>query len=274
MNFQGERRLAAAHPALINSAVLATCDAADGAQDGIVRDPRSCNWDPGELECPDGLPSDACLTPEQVDAVRVAYDGVQLGNGAVAAFPLSRGSEGTWGGYAGDAPVNVNEGALVGLNDAMFGDPDFDMADFDPERHVTLLRESAFGRMYEAGDPDISAFTERGGKLLLWHGFYDTGPSPLATVDYYEAASAELGENADQSVRLFLAPGVGHCRGGPGPDQFDLLSTLEGWVEEGRAPDEMAATKANSDLAWPVCAYPALPTGRQNSDGTTSYVCE
>lgn len=274
MNFQGERRLATAHPALINAAVLAACDSQDGAADGVVADPRRCNWDPGEIECPDGEASDACLTPAQVDAVRVAYEGVQLSNGEVAAFPLSRGSEGTWGGYAGDEPVNVNEGALVGLNEAMFRDRQFDMADFDPQTHVPVVRGGAFAEMYEAGDPAISAFAERGGRLLLWHGWYDTGPSPLATVDYYEAAAESLGEGADQSVRLFLAPGVGHCRGGPGPDQFDLLTTLESWVEEGRAPDEMAATKADSELAWSLCAYPKLPRGRQEADGTTVYACE
>jgi feruloyl esterase len=273
MNFQGERRLAAGHPATINAAVLAACDAADGAADGVVRDPRRCSWDPGEIECPDGEASDACLSPAQIDAVRVAYDGVQLSNGAIAAFPLSRGSEGTWGGYAGDAPVNANEGALVGLNDAMFRDPAFEMSSFDPERHVPMVREGAFGQMYEAGDPAISDYLGRGGKLLLWHGFYDTGPSPLATLDYYEEVLVQ-NAGADQSVRLFLAPGVGHCRGGPGPDQFDLLTTLESWVEQSRAPDEMAATKADSDLAWPVCAYPKLPRGQQNADGSTSYVCE
>ena len=114
----------------------------------------------------------------------------------------------------------------------------------------------------------------RGGKLLLWHGFYDAGPSPLATVEYYEDVVAEADAPADDAVRLFLAPGVGHCRGGPGPDQFDLLTALEVWVEEGRPPSEILATKADSDLAWPICAYPKLPRGRRGEDGEIAYACE
>ncbi|MDQ2640580.1 MAG: tannase/feruloyl esterase family alpha/beta hydrolase, partial [Pseudomonadota bacterium] len=89
------------------------------------------------------------------------------------------------------------------------------------------------------------------------------------TVDYYEAVRAEV-PDAAESMRLFLAPGVAHCGGGEGPDRVDWLAALDNWVEKGERPVELPATKANSDLAWNLCAYPQLPTGQE--DGT--YRCE
>jgi feruloyl esterase len=124
-------------------------------------------------------------------------------------------------------------------------------------------------QMYEAKDPDIAAFVENGGKLILWHGVNDPGPSMRATIEYYEAANQATPGAAD-ATRLFLAPGVGHCRGGVGPDTVDWLAALDSWVETGVAPEEVLATKANSDLSWNLCAYPQLPTGQ--ADGT--YSCE
>jgi feruloyl esterase len=278
MNFQPtDRRLSPAHPALLAEAVRAVCDADDGAADGIVQDPRACAWDPGALACAAGDAGDHCLTPGQVDAVRVAYEGVLLADGGLAAFPLSRGSEESWTRFTrevGPAPGDAETIGMSGLSGALFGDPRFDMNAFDPERDVPRARASALAEVYEADDPEIAPFVARGGKLLLWHGFYDNGPSPIATASYYESVVREADVPTGDAVRLFLAPGVGHCRGGPGPDQFDLLSVLEDWVEQGRAPDEILASKAASDLAWPLCAYPKLPRGRQGPDGTVAYGCE
>jgi feruloyl esterase len=275
MNFApADRRLSQAHPERMSQAVVSACDGADGAEEGVIRDPRACAWDPGELACAAGESGDTCLTPGQVDAVRVAYEGVALSDGSIAAFPLSRGTEDQWARYAQDPDQTPgNESWLGGLSVPLFG-RELARAEFDPERDVPVVRNGEFASLYEADDPEIGDFIARGGKLLLWHGFYDQGPSPVATVEYYERVVAEADAPTADAVRLFLAPGVAHCRGGPGPDQFDLLGTLETWVEEGRAPDEMAATKVSSDIAWPVCAYPKLPRGSRTEDGQTTYACE
>jgi feruloyl esterase len=109
---------------------------------------------------------------------------------------------------------------------------------------------------------------------LLWHGFNDPGPSPLSTIAYYEAA-LETAPAARDSVRLFLAPGVLHCGGGPGPDQFDALTALEQWVERGVAPTTMLATKQGSPLSRPLCVYPELPRykGTGDPNAASSFEC-
>jgi feruloyl esterase len=123
-------------------------------------------------------------------------------------------------------------------------------------------------------NPDISRFVARGGKLLLWHGFNDPGPSPLSTIDYFEAVQKKV-PASKEAVRLFLAPGVLHCGGGAGPDRFDTLTAMENWVEKGTAPATMLATKANSPVSRPLCPYPQLPRykGAGDTNNAASYVC-
>jgi feruloyl esterase len=106
---------------------------------------------------------------------------------------------------------------------------------------------------------------KRGGKLLLWHGFNDPGPSPLSSIAYFEAVQKAV-PASKESVRLFLAPGVLHCGGGAGPDRFDALTALEQWVEKGVAPASMIATKANSLLSRPLCAYPQVAKYKGSGD--------
>jgi feruloyl esterase len=154
------------------------------------------------------------------------------------------------------------------LRGPLLGNAEFDLEAFTAT-DVTTVRSSWLAGVYEAKNPDISQFVKRGGRLLLWHGINDPGPSFRNTVEYYdEAMQATAG--AAEGIRLFLAPGVAHCRGGAGPDRIDWLSALERWVENNHAPEQLPATKAESTLKWDVCAYPALPTGQ--ADG--SYSCQ
>lgn len=264
-------RLAPAHLSLINQAVLGACDADDGAADGVLRDPRRCEFDPIVLQCKDGQSGDACLTSAQVQAVRRVYRGEQMADGVVASWPLERGSELEWARFvpatqAGDA--GSNSGGMHALRGPLLGDPDFELETFTAA-DVATVRSSWLAGVYEAKDPDISRFVQGGGKLLLWHGINDPGPSFRNTVEYHDAAMRATA-GAEEGIKLFLAPGVAHCRGGTGPDQIDWLAAMEHWVENNHAPAQLPATKADSTLKWDVCAYPALPTGQ--ADG--SYSCQ
>lgn len=263
-------RLLPAHLELVNKAVLAACDAADGAVDGVLRDPRQCAFDPGALQCAAGQSGENCLTAAQVTALRRVYAGELAPDGSVASYPLERGGETGWSRFvaatsAGDP--GGNSGGLHALRGPLLGEPDFDLARFTAG-DVAKVRSSWLASVYEARQPDISAFANRGGKLILWHGFNDPGPSARGTVEYFEAATRAT-PRAAEAVRLFLAPGVAHCSGGAGPDRVDWLGALDRWVEQGTAPEELPASKANSPLAWNLCAYPKLPTG--GADG--SYSC-
>ena len=263
-------RLSNAHLALINKAVLAACDARDGAADGVLRDPRACDFDPAVLACKAGQSPDSCLTPAQIAAMKKVYAGEKTQGGAVASYPLDMGGETGWARFvpataAGDP--GTNSGGLYALRGPLLGDGNFNMDSFTADT-VPKVRSSWLADVYEARDADITRFVRNGGKLILWHGGNDPGPSPRGTVEYFEAA-LKATRNGNSSVRLFLAPGVGHCSGGAGPDRIDWLTALDNWVEKKTAPEQLPATKAGSTLAWNVCAYPKLPTGQ--ADGT--YAC-
>ncbi len=264
-------RLLPAHLALLQKSVLAACDAKDGAADGVLRDPRACSFDPRVLQCAAGKSGDACLTPAQVAAVRRVYAGDKTSDGSTASYPLEKGGESGWVRFvpsteSGDP--GTNSGGMHALRGPLLGDAAFDMTKFTPD-DVNKVRASWLAEVYEAQDPDISTFVDRGGKLLLYHGFNDPGPSARATVEYFQAALRRT-KQAQGAARLFLAPGMAHCAGGDGPDRVDWLGALEAWVEKGAAPEELPATKANSTLKWNLCAYPKLPTGQVGG----AYACK
>jgi Tannase and feruloyl esterase len=264
-----ESNLRPAHVKLIHDAVLAACDARDGIRDGILNDPRACAWDPRELACKAGEFGDQCLTPTQVETVRRVYAGVKTKDGKFAAMPLMRGGESDWvARMIGTAQMPNGLNAVLGapfMSYIVKAAPKYDIFTFDPERDMAALDGGIAAAEVHQQNPDIAAFVARGGKLLLWHGFNDPGPSPLSTIAYLDAVNDHV-RAAKDSVRLFLAPGVLHCGGGAGPDRLDTLSALERWVEEGQAPARIIATKANSSLQRPLCPYPQLANYKGGGD--------
>jgi feruloyl esterase len=258
----------------INSAVLDACDGLDGLKDGIVTDPRACRWDPSALQCRSGQPaSDACLTSEQAGAVRRAYADVRGVDGKVVVYGLARSGEAGWGVFIATRPRLPAPAAANPLNAYIYGDANYDEARFDPAADTAQVRSSAFARAYESDDPDIRPFLGKGGKLLLWHGYDDPGPSPFATTAYYEAVKQTAG--ADAAVRLFLAPGVYHCGGGPGANSFDTLAAMDGWIASGQAPEVIPASNPQAGFTRPLCAWPALPFYRGSGDpkDAASFAC-
>ena len=145
---------------------------------------------------------------------------------------------------------------------------------FDPDRDWAELDGGIAAAEVHQQNPNIAPFVAGGGKLLLWHGFNDPGPSPLSTIAYYDAVLERV-PAAKDSTRLFLLPGVLHCGGGAGPDRFDSLTAIENWVERGIAPTEMIATKQNSPLSRPLCPYPQLPRykGAGDTNAAASFEC-
>ena len=273
-----ESNLLPAHAALIHDAVLAACDAQDGIKDGILNDPRTCTWDPGELACKAGDSGERCLTPLQIETVRRVYAGVKTKNDKPAAMPLMRGGESDWvARMIGTAQQPNGLNAVLGapfMSYIVKADPKYDLFTFDPERDMAALDGGIAAAHVHQQNPDIAAFVARGGKLLLWHGFNDPGPSPLSTIAYFAAVNGKV-PAAKDSVRLFLAPGVLHCGGGAGPDQLDTLTALERWVERGSVPERLVATKANSPLTRPLCAYPRLARykGGGDTNDAASFDC-
>jgi tannase/feruloyl esterase len=202
---------------------------------------------------------------------------VKTKNGKYAAMPLMRGGESDWVARmigTPQAPRGIN--AVLGapfLSYLVKSDPSYDFMTFDPDRDMPSLELGLAAHVHQQ-NADIKEFVSRGGKLLLWHGFNDPGPSPLSTIEYYDAVRAKV-PASKESIRLFLLPGVLHCGGGAGPDRFDSLTALETWVEKGTPPASMLATKANSPISRPLCPYPQLPhyTGSGDTNDAANYFC-
>jgi feruloyl esterase len=258
----------------LHKAVLQACEVNDGVEDGFLNNPLGCKFEPESLQC-EGAETAACLTPDQVRAVKDVYAGVYSGDGRLIYPGHAKGFELGWRiPKEGTEPTPLQTDAtrfLVHGDDA-----DWNWHEFDLERDLASVREKA--GFIEALDADLSEFKARGGKIIFYHGWNDPGPSPLNTIDYVGRVEAELGPDQSDWLRLFMMPGMGHCRGGIGPDQADFLGALEAWVEDGAAPDSITAAKVQNgrvEMTRPLCPYPkAAAWDREgNPEDAASYVC-
>jgi feruloyl esterase len=268
-----------AQASLLNKAVLDACDGLDGLKDGIVTDPRACRFDPVVLQCKAGQSPPDCLTAKQVATVRKAYDGLRAASGRVVAWPLMRGGEMDWVGRSiGNPRAPLGSNAVLGsggIQVIIYQDPKRDLLTMAPDAMLRDIDANPFTAAFEAKDANIGKFAARGGRLVLYHGIYDPGPSMLSTIKYFEAAKSGLGARAGQ-VELFLVPGMYHCRGGPGVDQFDSLDALDKWVTTSAAPALIPASNKDSGIQRPLCPYPALPAydGKGDPKALASFACK
>jgi feruloyl esterase len=260
--------------ALVNRAAISACDANDGVRDGVLEDPRTCAFDPAELACNSANAVD-CLTPEQVATVRSIYAGPTLPNGTRVFPGLERGSETGWTTLSGTEPLTL---ALDTFATLTYGDAPWDWRAFDPATDIANAEER-IGPLMDSNDADLSDFVARGGRLLLYHGWSDPGIPPGGTVLYYDNVLDSLGPaTADDHVRLFMVPGMGHCAGGTGTDRFDAVAALDRWVETGNAPERIEAERVVGGervRTRPLCPYPAVATfdGNGSTDEAASFSC-
>ena len=255
---------------LIHKAVLDACDAMDGVKDGLIEDPTRCRFDPKVLECK-GSESSVCLTPPQVEAVRKIYGTAKNPRTGQEIFPgLAPGSELGWSGLAGPQPLSI---AVDHFKYVVFKDPTWDWRTMNFDTDVALADKTDDG-MLNATDPDLKAFIGHGGKLLMYHGWNDQLIGPQNSINYYKSVPDAL----RGSVRLFMVPGMNHCAGGEGPNTFDVVSAMEQWVEQGKAPVQITASHSTSgavDRTRPLCPYPQVAQykGTGSTDDAVNFVC-
>ena len=244
---------------LVHSAALAACDAADGVEDGIISSPERCTFDPAVLQC-DSAKDGPCLTSAQVETVRMLYSSPVNPVTGRPITGLLPGSELDWTdlGWTGSARAT----GLDQFRYLVYGDASWTIDRFDFETDI-VKAEQVDNETLNALDPDLGPFFARGGKLLAYHGWSDAQISPLNAVQYYERVVEAVGsaDEVHDSYRLFMAPGMGHCRAGEGPSDFDKMTPLEAWVERGEPPDRLIATRfgprGEVEMRRPLCAYPA-----------------
>jgi feruloyl esterase len=267
------RALPAAKTALLNDAVIAACDGIDGVVDGLLEDPRKCNYDPAALLCK-GAASETCLTEGELATVRMAYSDARRKDGSLIYPGLVRGGERGW-----LLPGTSKEPGSIDLGmfrDVSRQDPGWDWKTFDIERDVAMAQQRA--GFIEARDTDFSRFRARGGKLLIYHGWSDGGSggaiSPLNSINYFSKITPAGGDWA----RLFMIPGMAHCGGGSGPNQFNALAAMERWREEGIAPEVIVASRVVNGVierTRPLCSYPkvAVYRGSGSINDAGNFVC-
>jgi feruloyl esterase len=191
-------------------------------------------------------------------------------------FPMSRGGEPGWSIFvpvAGEAPSAPNTGGMLTLAPYLFGGTAVDYATMTPAQVLTA-RSSAFAREYEATNPDLRRFFRSGGRLILWHGEEDPGPSPVGSNDY-AAAVERAAPAASTRFRHFLLPGVHHCGGGPGASPVDWLTTLDQWVGSGTAPETVVGKRTDGPLTRKHCAWPKVAhySGSGDANNPDSWSC-
>lgn len=303
---------------LFTKALLQACDALDGKVDGVIDNQPACGktFKPSSfvfadtqkpLQCSGEKTSD-CLTKDQITAIENINRGPRDGEGHIIKAPA--------GAVAADHADNTIEGypydggfmSPAGIPLRNLGTPARPPANFvagfgqarylwiqpiDPAKNDPLkfnfstdlskLTKANILATYSTS-LNIHKFVDRGGKIIWYHGASDPGPSVRGTIEYYKGLTEQNGgaQGVSKFSRLYLVPGMGHCTGGPSTDQFDLLSPLVSWVEQGTAPGPIPAsgkhfTTPPATRSRPLCPYPQQvrysgPAGGDLADAS-NYRC-
>ena len=279
---------------LVAQKVMEKCDALDGLKDGLVDDPRVCQFDAARdvPACAAGADGADCLTASQAATINAVYSGPKSKGkpfmsgfmpGSEAVNTAANGT--TQSGWVGaivpaqpgakPADFNLAEGVMKYL----ILDPpkaDYDAMTFDYDKDTALV--ARWSKLADAKDADLSKFKKSGGKLIMTYGWADQILQPMMGVKYYEAVTAKHGKSTTDFARLFMVPGMAHCQGGVGPDQNDAVSAVIDWVEKNKAPDSLLASRIVKGAvirSRPLCPYPQVARykGQGSIDEAANFSC-
>ncbi len=269
---------------LLEAKVLEKCDAADGLKDGLLDDPRKCNFDPAkDLPKCSGADAADCFTSPQISALQKIYGGVKNSKGQL--YPgFAPGVESGWNVWLGEGipPIKAlgpNLSYAFGegfLRYWIYDNPNYKLHQFNFERNVPDTTAAA--KLVNAENPNLKAFQKRGGKIIFYHGWADNAFPATATINYFEKMQRTMGgkKNTDSFARLFLVPGMLHCSGGPGCHQADYVAAIDEWVEQGKAPEKIIGNGTNPIRTRPLCAYPKVAkyNGSGSVDDAKNFSCQ
>ena len=256
-----------------NKAAVAACDAQDGVTDGLLEDPRACTFDAATLVCSASNNGETCLTAGEASAINKIWQGPSK-----HWYGLTRGSSMQM--LAGPQPFMIS---VAQPRYWVYLNPDWDWRTLDYANYPAFFKDSvkAVGPVMATDNPNLDGFRKHGGKLVMWHGWSDPGIMPEGSVEYYDQVAKRSGgyEKTGDFARLFMAPGVGHCAGGDGPQPQGLFTAVVNWVEQGQKPESVLASKALPDGATrtrPLCPYPKVAawTGQGSTDDAANFRCE
>lgn len=274
---------------LLADTVYKKCDAEDGLKDGLISDPLHCDFRASKdlPRCTEGSASASCFQDAEIAAIEVVYaDVVSQGKRLVPGWPvgaevLVNGQSG-WMGQVVDG-TNGRPGAWRSYADGFLEyvafpekDPAATLAGFNLDRDSQRVVEAS--SILDATDPDLSAFRQHNGKLLMYFGWADPQLNPRMGLEYYQKVTEQMGLSTNDFARLFMVPGMFHCGGGIGTSTFDAMTPLIQWVESNKAPAELAASRVVDGKVVrtrPVCAYPEVARykGSGSLDEAANFSC-
>lgn len=282
MRIEAGGPISAAKQTLATNAAIAACDANDGVVDGVITDPRTCTYDP--VSDPNVTKSsctsadDTCLTPGEASAIEKIWNGPTSISGKRLWYGIERGT--SLSGLAGTNPFAI---AVAQPRYWVYFDPSWDWTTLTYGNYEAFFKDTMrmVNPMMASENPDLSAFRDRGGKIVMWQGFADQLIMPEGSIAYYDAVTNFLGggyAQTQQFFRHFMAPGVAHCGGGTGPQPQNLFQSVVDWVEQGAPPATILASKTltgDGTQARPLCPYPAFAkyVGSGSTDDAASFVC-
>ncbi len=270
--------------AAATAAAVAACDAIDGVKDGVLENPKSCTFDPKSLV---GTSAGECgaFTQADADVIRKLWQGPAKEDGSFLWYGMPWGAD--LSPLAGTRGTPLQPQAftfsLDWLKYFITQNPQFDWTTITPAAYQRLWDQSLeqYGQVIGTDNPDLTEFRNRGGKEIVWHGLADQLITADGTIDYYKRVQQQMGgpQKTSEFIRLFLAPGVGHCGGGAGPAPAGQLEALLAWVEDGKAPETLTANRRDQSGAVtrsrPLCQYPLVAKykGAGSTDDAASFVC-
>jgi feruloyl esterase len=254
-------------------------------KDGVIDRPDQCDFKPSTLLCKNA-DSDGCLTAAQVAGLEKVLGGIRGSKGRLYPGYVVGGMPGPggWGDWITGRIPGSSLAFGFGNNfftNIVYEDKSWNFRSFDPDRDTAKADQKAAAAL-NATDPDLSKFKARGGKLILYHGWSDAAITPLNAIEYYQSIKSPGG-----FVELFMVPGMQHCGGGPGPNNFgqgspgasgdpehDVNAAIERWVEQGVAPRQIIATREGRSR--PLCPWPqtARYKGSGSTDDAANFECK
>jgi feruloyl esterase len=261
----------------VHEAVLQACDGLDGVKDGVLENPLACRFDPKVLQCKTGEDTVSCLTAAQVQTAKMIYAPAKdPKTGKVLTGGLMPGTELQWGTlYSPNGYGN----AIEAMKYIAMKDPAWELAQFNASTDVEKAQKADPDGILKSDNPNIKAFFDRGGKLLMYQGFADPQVTSENAIRYHQMVLEKVGKQAEgKSITLFMVPGMYHCQGGPGTDTWDKAAALDAWVTTGKAPDRIVAshlTDGKVDRTRPLCPFPKVAkwNGSGSTDEAMNFSC-
>jgi feruloyl esterase len=267
--------------------IYARCDENDGLKDGLVDDPRNCEFMPSRdlTKCSGDSDGADCFTNKQIGALEKIYADVpSQGERFFPGWPVSAEIEADGrSGWDGWLVRDTGRPRSVLFSESFFRYmgfpetvPNYDLAGFDFDKDPARL--NWISQVLDATDPDLSQFQSHGGKIIMYYGWADPALNARMGVEYYEKVAKRMSSSTTRFFRLFMVPGMFHCRGGVGVSSFDAMTPLVTWVEKGEAPERITGARiveGKTVRTRPLCPYPQVARykGSGGIDDAANFVC-